>query len=83
VSDAPLGDDGYCKMIKKRSAAAGLDPALFSGHSMRAGFLTSAAEAGADVLKMSEVSRHKSLDVLRRYVRRSNLFKSHAGAGFL
>jgi integrase len=41
------------------------------------------AEAGADALKMAEVSRHKSLDTLRRYVRRSNLFKAHAGAGFL
>jgi hypothetical protein len=29
------------------------------------------------------VSRHKSLDTLRRYVRRANLFKAHAGAGFL
>jgi site-specific recombinase XerD len=70
-------------MLKKRALQAGLDPTLFSGHSMRAGFLTSVAENGADVLKMSEVSRHKSLDVLRRYVRRSNLFKAHAGAGFL
>jgi hypothetical protein len=32
---------------------------------------------------MAEVSRHRSLDVLRGYLRRSNLFKSHAGAGFL
>jgi integrase len=83
IHDVPLGDDGWCKVIKKRALQAGLDPALFSGHSMRAGFLTSAAESGADVLKMSEVSRHKSLHVLRRYVRRSNLFKAHAGAGFL
>jgi site-specific recombinase XerD len=83
VQAAPLGDGGYCNMIKKRALQAGLDPVLFSGHSLRAGFLTSAAESGADVLKMSEVSRHKSLDVLRRYVRRSNLFKAHAGSGFL
>jgi hypothetical protein len=68
-------------MLKKRAMQAGLDLALFSGHSMRAGFLTSAAEAGADVLKMSEVSRHKSLDVLRRYVRRSNLFKATQARG--
>ena len=63
--------------------AATLDPAAFSGHSLRAGFLTSAAEAGADVLKMAEVSRHRSMDTLRRYVRRGNLFKGHAGAAFL
>ena len=47
VSEMALGDDGYVKAIKKRAAAAGLDPAGFSGHSMRAGFLTSAREHGA------------------------------------
>jgi hypothetical protein len=46
----------------------GLDPAVFAGHSLRSGFLTSAAEAGASVFKMMEVSRHKSVDVLRGYV---------------
>jgi hypothetical protein len=35
------------------------------------------------VFKLQEVSRHRSLDVLAGYVRRSNLFKGHAGAGFL
>jgi hypothetical protein len=67
---------GYC-------ALAGLDPAEFSGHSLRSGFLTSAAEAGASVFKMVEVSRHKSVDTLRGYVRRVDLFKEHAGAAFL
>jgi integrase len=79
----PLGDDGFIRALKRRAAACGLDPAAFAGHSLRAGFLTSAAEAGADVLKMAEVSRHRSIDTLRRYVRRGNLFKGHAGAGFL
>jgi site-specific recombinase XerD len=83
VGDGPLGDDGYVRAIKRRAAAASLDPAVFSGHSLRSGFLTSAAEAGADVLKMAEVSRHRSLDTLRRYVQRANLFKAHAGEGFL
>jgi hypothetical protein len=49
----------------------GLDPAACAGHSLRAGFLTSAAEAGASVFKMMEVSRHKSMDTLRGYVRRA------------
>jgi hypothetical protein len=52
-------------------------------HSLRAGFLTSAAEHGASVSKMMEVSRHRSLDTLRGYVRRVDLFKEHAGAAFL
>ena len=46
-------------------------------------FLTSAAESGASIWKLSEVSRHKSLDTLRGYVRRVDLFKEHAGAAFL
>jgi hypothetical protein len=61
---------------------AGLDPATFAGHSLRAGFLTSAAEHGASVFKMMEVSRHRSVDTLRGYVRRANLFKEHAGRRF-
>jgi hypothetical protein len=50
---------------------------------LRAGFLTSAAEAGALVFQLAEVSRHKSLDTLRGYVRRADLFRDHAGAAFL
>jgi integrase len=68
------------KLLAKR---AGHDPATFSGHSLRSGFLTSAAESGADVFKMMEVSRHKSMDTLRGYVRRTDLFKKHAGSAFL
>jgi hypothetical protein len=48
----------------------GLDPASLAGHSLRSGFLTSTAEAGASIWKISEVSHHKSLDTLRGYVRR-------------
>ena len=50
---------------------------------LRAGFLTSAAEHGASTFKLQEVSRHRSLDTLAGYVRRSDLFKGHAGSGFL
>ncbi|WP_157270474.1 DNA recombinase [Azohydromonas aeria] len=50
---------------------------------MRAGVLTSAAEAGAGVPKLLEVSRHRSLDTVSGYVRSAELFKDHAGAGLL
>jgi site-specific recombinase XerD len=70
-------------IVKSRARHAGLDPALFSGHSLRAGFLTSAAEAGASVFKMQAVSRHKSMDVLSGYVRSADLFREPAGAAFL
>ena len=70
-------------IVKHYAEAAGLDPADFAGHSLRAGFLTSAAEAGADVLRMAEVSRHRRIETLQGYVRRANAFRGHAGAGFL
>lgn len=70
-------------IVKTHAEAAGLDAREFSGHSLRAGFLTSAAEAGADVLRMMEVSRHKRVETLRTYVRRASLFKGHAGKNFL
>ena len=64
-------------------ASVGLDPTLFAGHSLRAGFLTSAAKRGASIFKMMDVSRHRSVDTLRGYVRDAELFKDHAGAGLL
>jgi site-specific recombinase XerD len=83
VVDAALTAESAAGVVKERAAAVGLNPADFAGHSLRAGFLTSAAEAGASVFKMMEVSRHKSVDTLRGYVRRADMFKDHAGAGFL
>jgi hypothetical protein len=61
----------------------GLDPAGFAGHSLRSGFLTSAAARGASVFKMADQSRHKSMDTLRGYVRDAKIFKDHAGSGLL
>ncbi len=83
VLDQPMGDRTVARVVQARAAAAGLDPAMFGGHSLRAGFLTSAARAGASVFKMQEVSRHKSVDVLAGYVRSAELFEDHAGSGFL
>ena len=78
-----LSAQSVALVVKRYANAAGLDPAAFAGHSLRSGFLTSAAEAGADVLRMMEVSRHKRVETMQGYVRRANLFKGHAGAGFL
>jgi site-specific recombinase XerD len=78
-----LTAESVANIVKARARRAGFDAATFAGHSLRAGFLTSAAEHGASVFRMMEVSRHKSVDVLRGYVRRAELFKEHAGAGFL
>jgi integrase len=70
-------------IVKAYAARAGFDASVFSGHSLRSGFLTSAAGKGASIFKMMDVSRHKSADTLRGYVRDAELFKDHAGAGLL
>jgi site-specific recombinase XerD len=82
VSRGLRGHD-VARIVKRCASAAGLDPAELSGHSLRAGFATSAAETGASVLKIMETTRHKSVDVLATYVRRVDLFKDHAGSAFL
>jgi site-specific recombinase XerD len=69
--------------VKSYAARAGLDPKTLSAHSLRSGFLTSAARRGASVWKMREVSRHKSIDVLSGYIRDAKLFEDHAGSGLL
>lgn len=82
-----LGDrlmaHSVAEIVKIHAERVGLDPQIFSGHSLRAGFLTSAAKRGASIFKMMDVSRHRSVDTLRGYVRDAELFQDHAGAGLL
>ena len=78
-----LTDKSVALIIKRYAAAAGMNPDEFAGHSLRAGFITSAAEAGANLFKIMDVSRHKNMQTVKRYVRQADLFKNHAGASFL
>jgi hypothetical protein len=79
----PLGAQTICRIVKDHAAKLGLDPKQYGAHSMRAGFLTSAAAKGANLFKMMDVSRHKSVDTLKGYVRSADAFRDHAGAGLL
>jgi site-specific recombinase XerD len=83
VGEAALSDKSVANVVKRYAGAVGLEADDFAGHSLRAGFVTSAAEAGASIFKLAEVSRHRSTDVLAGYVRSANLFKDHAGADLL
>jgi site-specific recombinase XerD len=78
-----LTDRSVANIVKRYAEAAKLDPATFSGHSLRAGFVTSALEAGADLLKVMDVTRHREVKTLKAYDRRAKAFKNHAGKGFL
>ena len=74
-----LTDRSVSNIIKTHALRVGLNPAKYSGHSLRSGFVTSAARRGASLLKLMDVTRHKSVDTLRGYVRDAELFKDHAG----
>lgn len=83
IGDHALSDRSVAQIVKDRCEAAGFDPTFFAGHSLRAGFVTSALQAGADVLKVMDVTRHTQVDTLKGYDRRAQAFKDHAGKGFL
>lgn len=83
IGAAALTDRSVANVIKRYAQAAGLDASRFSGHSLRAGFVTSALEHGADLFKVMDVTRHRRLETLKGYDRRARAFKDHAGAGFL
>jgi site-specific recombinase XerD len=61
-------------IVKERAAQAGLDPTLFSGHSLRAGFVTNATNSGASSSSIRAQTGHQSDAMLQRYVRNSQLF---------
>jgi site-specific recombinase XerD len=83
ISNRRLSGRAVAEIVKNYAQRAGLKAADFSGHSLRSGFLTSAAARGASIFKMMDVSRHKSIDTLRGYVRDAEIFQNHAGSGLL
>lgn len=83
VKPTRLTDKSVAQIVKRYAAAAGFDASTFSGHSMRAGFITTALENGADFFKVMDVSRHRDVEVMRAYDRRAKRFKDHAGKDFL
>src|SRR5215210_4337433 len=78
-----LTDRSIADIVKRYATAAGLKAEDFSGHSLRAGFVTTAAERDVELTRIMDVTRHKDVRTVTGYVRCANLFKGHAGASFL
>ena len=83
IQNTGLTPKSVANIVKQYAGLAGLTIGDFSGHSLRAGFITSGAESGADLFKLMEVSRHKHPKTIMGYVRESKLFENHAGQSFL
>lgn len=78
VGESRLSSRTVANTVKACAEAIGKDPADFSGHSLRAGFVTEAARAGASERAIQNQTGHRSVEVLRGYVRRAGVFDDNA-----
>jgi integrase len=78
-----LSGEAVSIVIRERLASAGIDPSGFSGHSLRAGFATSAAQAGVSTTKIRAQTGHASDAMLGRYIRDGELFLGNAAGALL
>ncbi len=78
LSKNRLSDQTVALLIKKYLRLAGIDSKNYSGHSLRSGFATSAAEFGAEERTIMSMTGHKSPVMVRRYIKEANLFKNNA-----
>jgi len=78
LSDNRLSDQTVALLIKHYLKIAGIESRNYSGHSLRSGFATSAAESGAEERSIMTMTGHKSTEMVRRYIKEANLFKNNA-----
>ena len=73
-----LTDQSVVLIIKDCLKLAGIENQNYSGHSLRSGFATVAAEAGADERSIMAMTGHKTTQMVRRYIKEANIFKNNA-----
>ena len=78
LSENRLTDQTVAILIKEYLNLAGIDNKNYSGHSLRSGFATSAAESGVEERNIMAMTGHKSTEMVRRYIKEANLFKNNA-----
>ena len=78
LSENRLTDQTVALLIKEYLMLAGIDSKNYSGHSLRSGFATSAAEFGVEERSIMAMTGHKSREMVRRYIKDANLFKNNA-----
>ena len=78
LTEKRLTDQTVALLIKEYLQLAGINSKNYSGHSLRSGFATSAAESGAEERSIMAMTGHKSTEMVRRYIKEANLFKNNA-----
>ena len=72
-----LTDQTVALLIKKYLKLAGIENKNYSGHSLRSGFATSAADFGVEERNIMAMTGHKSPEMVRRYIKDAHLFKNN------
>jgi len=80
VQDRRLTAEGVALVVKRAAERAGLDPARYAGHSLRSGLATAAAAGGAPERAIMRQTGHRSVEMVRRYIRAGSLFQENAAA---
>lgn len=83
ITDEPMNGDSVARAIKKGVRSIGLSSREYAGHSLRAGYCTAAAENGATELAIMQVTGHKTVEMVHRYVRPVTAFSTNPLAGKL
>jgi integrase len=78
VQAGRLSGIDVARVVKKLAIRAGLDAAKYVGHSLRAGHATSAAIAGASERSIMKQTGHRSVQMVRRYIRDGSLFRENS-----
>lgn len=77
MTDKRLTDQSLALIIKYYLSKIGLEESHYSGHSLRSGFATSAASSGADERSIMSMTGHKTVQMVRRYIKDGELFKNN------
>lgn len=83
VSNKRMSENTVYYLVKHYAAKSGYDIDLFSPHSLRAGFTTSAVEKGKNIYKIMDVTLHASMNSLKPYIKFADRYKDHPGDGLL
>lgn len=78
LTNARISAQSVNLRIKRHATAAGIDPTGLGGHSLRSGFATHAASQGATERAIANQTGHRSVQVLRRYVKQATMFDDNA-----
>jgi site-specific recombinase XerD len=76
-TDQHITDSAFAKILKSTMVSVGLDPHLYSAHSLRSGIATHLAGEGVDIHAIQEHLGHASSKMTQRYVRQTNLWKNN------